>query len=411
MIELNELIEMQTSDEIAQLNLLLVMNLDVDILKKKLLKRLLEIHRSYSNVAVMSSVSFQFIYLCKRLHWHILYKKIFVSAFKIVIEQKVADVCEGECGDDEESDSVSEERTMLSQLKSWYLDNLFSYVALFEYDSSLGQFLWEYSLNRFGLRRLDSLFNLILEFPDSVSDIMELRISLVASGNISHAGKVFRDVLRKRLLHIGASTGQILDFYISMVKALRILDPTAHLLDFVAAPVRHYLKGRKDTIRCIITSLTLDTGTSDLHSELRQGGSLAYGVDEEDEEDGPGSDWSPQRTNRELRGWQAGMEQSSRGQDVLALLVSIYGSTDLFIVEFRGLLADRLLMNTKFAVDQELANLELLKIRFGEDSLHSCEVMIKDVEDSKRLNHAVFSKKKNDKMVKVRCQVLCFLLS
>jgi anaphase-promoting complex subunit 2 len=30
--------------------------------------------------------------------------------------------------------------------------------------------------------------------------------------------------------------------------------------------------------------------------------------------------------------------------------------------------------------------LELLKIRFGEDDLHKCEVMIKDVSGSKKLN-------------------------
>jgi hypothetical protein len=29
--------------------------------------------------------------------------------------------------------------------------------------------------------------------------------------------------------------------------------------------------------------------------------------------------------------------------------------------------------------------------RFGEESLHSCEVMLKDVEDSKRANNAIFS--------------------
>jgi len=51
------------------------------------------------------------------------------------------------------------------------------------------------------------------------------------------------------------------------------------------------------------------------------------------------------------------------GLDTLALLVSIYGSTDLFIVEYRSLLADKLLTNTSYATDSEVANLELLKIR------------------------------------------------
>ncbi len=36
----------------------------------------------------------------------------------------------------------------------------------------------------------------------------------------------------------------------------------------------------------------------------------------------------------------------------------------------------------------------LIFVRFGEESLHSCEVMIKDIEDSKRFNTAVHNASK-----------------
>ena len=49
--------------------------------------------------------------------------------------------------------------------------------------------------------------------------------------------------------------------------------------------------------------------------------------------------------------------------DTLALLVSIYDSTDLFIIEYRALLADKLLNSAGFITDHEVTNLELLKIR------------------------------------------------
>lgn len=74
---------------------------------------------------------------------------------------------------------------------------------------------------------------------------------------------------------------------------------------------------------------------------------------------------------------------------MLASLVSIYGSTDLFVAEFRQLLAEKLLANLQYTTDEELTNIELLKIRFGEDCLHACEVMLKDVQDSKRTNTAI----------------------
>lgn len=41
-----------------------------------------------------------------------------------------------------------------------------------------------------------------------------------------------------------------------MIRALRVLDSSDLLLNFVAAPVRAYLMGRKDTVRCVVSSLT-----------------------------------------------------------------------------------------------------------------------------------------------------------
>jgi anaphase-promoting complex subunit 2 len=95
-------------------------------------------------------------------------------------------------------------------------------------------------------------------------------------------------------------------------------------------------------------------------------GSLEYGVDEDDEEDGPGINWMPRKRNKELQivDTPNSTTASSRGLDILALLVSIYGSSDLFIVEYRSLLADKLLSNLRYFTEQEVANLELLKIRF-----------------------------------------------
>lgn len=47
---------------------------------------------------------------------------------------------------------------------------------------------------------------------------------------------------RKRLLHPGADTKDILTQYVSMIRCLRILDPPGVLLYKVADPVRRYLR-------------------------------------------------------------------------------------------------------------------------------------------------------------------------
>ena len=71
------------------------------------------------------------------------------------------------------------------------------------------------------------------------------------------------------------------------------------------------------------------------------------------------------------------------------MLVNIYGSKEVFVNEYRTLLADRILTHYNYDTARELRYLELLKLRFGETQLHSCEVMLKDVADSKRLNTRV----------------------
>lgn len=72
--------------------------------------------------------------------------------------------------------------------------------------------------------------------------------------------------------------------------------------------------------------------------------------------------------------------------DIVPMLVNIYGSKSLFVKEYRKLLSDRLLLNLHYDTEEEIRNLEFLKIRFGENELHNCEVMLKDVADSKRIN-------------------------
>lgn len=71
------------------------------------------------------------------------------------------------------------------------------------------------------------------------------------------------------------------------------------------------------------------------------------------------------------------------------MLVNVYGSKELFVNEYRTLLADRLLSQFSCDTEKEIRYLELLKLRFGDSQLHYCEVMLKDIADSKRINHHV----------------------
>lgn len=109
----------------------------------------------------------------------------------------------------------------------------------------------------------------------------------------------FRDALQQRLLTAGAATTDILLQYISTIKALRFLDPTGVVLEAVGEPIKEYLRGRKDTIRCIVTMLTDDTGGGSgalgsvgesLLEELSRGTSTIENVDSEDDGDVDGDE-------------------------------------------------------------------------------------------------------------------------
>ena len=53
---------------------------------------------------------------------------------------------------------------------------------------------------------------------------------------------------------------------------------------------------------------------------------------------------------------------------------------------YREMLGSKLLAKTNYESEWEIRTLELLKLRFGEGGLHSCEIMLKDIADSKRTN-------------------------
>ena len=58
------------------------------------------------------------------------------------------------------------------------------------------------------------------------------------------------------LCSAGAATPDIIAQYVGCIKALREVDPAGILLNAVGRPIKAYLRSRKDTIRCIVASLT-----------------------------------------------------------------------------------------------------------------------------------------------------------
>ena len=58
-----------------------------------------------------------------------------------------------------------------------------------------------------------------------------------------------------------------------------------------------------------------------------------------------------------------------------------------------------LLYCTRYMYFFQVRNLELLKLRFGDENLHLCDVMVKDVADSKRINARIMDDFKKDEVI------------
>mmetsp|Transcript_7225 Transcript_7225/g.11973 ORF Transcript_7225/g.11973 Transcript_7225/m.11973 type:complete len:739 (+) Transcript_7225:1-2217(+) len=235
--------------------------------------------------------------------------------------------------------------------------------------------------------RMTEVFDIIREFPDSSPALMDLKDCLARTHQHRDLVISLRQAFASRLLHPGANTAQILDVYISTIKALRLVDTSGVLLEAISEPIKSYLRKREDTVRCIVTSLT-DDGNSELFEELRETEirPITHNYDESDDEDpeetADPEDWTPDPIEADPRK----TSRSRRSNDILGMLVHIYGSKELFVNEYRLMLADKLLSSLEFDAEREVRNLELLKLRFGESSMTSCEIMVKDIEESKRIN-------------------------
>ena len=256
--------------------------------------------------------------------------------------------------------------------------------------------------------RQNEIFDIVTEYPDSLPAIIDLNHVLQKTHAMNDFIATLKDTFRERLLHPGAQTIQIIQIYIYTIKVLRIIDPTDCLLEHVSMGIKAYLRGRGDTVRCIISSLTdEDALGGDLYKELQRQDNVRpleeAQYDSDDEEDMPGWDWNPtpslyyQQTSGTIHrhdtdgGMEREMVNNEKAADLLSMLVGIYGSNDLFVDEYRLMLADKLLANIDFDTDREVHNLELLKIRFGESSMRQCEIMIKDMADSKRISANIHS--------------------
>ncbi|RDL34517.1 uncharacterized protein BP5553_07645 [Venustampulla echinocandica] len=260
----------------------------------------------------------------------------------------------------------------------------------------------EMSIGHLAELRINELFGIVSKWPHSSGALHDLRTAITTPQRRLHLTEVFSEALSDKLLHPGASTLQILQTYIAMIWSFHSLDHSKVLLDRVAYPLQLYLCSREDTVRCIITGLLSDTSDAEGKplgrwgekltelAELLNNSSKGGEVRANDEElDWHDMEWVPDPVDA-----GSGYKRS-KNADIIGTLIGALGAQDVFIKEFQNVMGDNLLKNDG-GFEREIKVLELLKSRYGDGPLQACEVMLKDIQDSGRVNSVIRRNQKLD---------------
>jgi anaphase-promoting complex subunit 2 len=247
----------------------------------------------------------------------------------------------------------------------------------------------ETAVGRLAALRINELFDIVIHWPNSEGGIEDLRFAVTTPQRRLQLTDAFSAALQSRLLHPGRSTLEILRTYIAMIRTFHKLDHSRVLLDRVAYSLQLYLCTREDTVRIIVSGLL--SSPKEVDSEARKT-KLVELVDllydpnqyrsERQDEEWDDLTWVPPPVD-------AGSNYKRRkSEDVIGTLISALGSPEVFIKEFQNIIGERLL-SEQVSFEQEVGVLDLLKKRFGESSLQACDVMIKDIQDSRRLDGVI----------------------
>ncbi|XP_053329016.1 anaphase-promoting complex subunit 2 [Spea bombifrons] len=333
----------------------------------------------------------QFQQLSEIFHRLNLLERVCSEAVTTILHKMIEERMEKRCRGEYERSFLNEFQEWIEKVIGWlskvFLQDGRAPPSAPESGSTLRR--WRCHVQRFFYRlyasmRIEELFSIIRDFPDSKSAIEDLKFCLERTNQRQQLLTSLKGSLETRLLHPGVNTSDIITLYISAIKALRELDPSMVILEVACEPIRKYLRTREDTVRQIVAGLTGDAeGSGDLANELSKADPvvLENGHESDDDVSEP-EDWVPDPVEAD----PGNSCSKRRSSDIISLLVSIYGSKELFINEYRTLLADRLLHQFSYSSEREIRNVELLKLRFGEAQMHYCEVMLKDMADSRRIN-------------------------
>lgn len=247
--------------------------------------------------------------------------------------------------------------------------------------------------------RLESIFSIIIDYPTSLPAVEDLKIALEKTSKEDALREKLLSELGSRLLHQGASTSDILHQYLSCIRCLQVWevghDTTRCVLGMFVRYLRSY---RTDTAVEVIEMITNGDLAPALQSAMEMEDTPEYDMDEDDGTDADSFTRKPAESPK--LSWYS--DDPNAPCDVefiqklisnpIQLLITTCKSKKAFRDEYRRFLASNLLATKNYNIDQELMLLEVLKRNFGTQRFHECDVMIKDIDEGKRVDKMIHDK-------------------
>ncbi|KAI9302922.1 hypothetical protein BJ944DRAFT_251098, partial [Cunninghamella echinulata] len=234
----------------------------------------------------------------------------------------------------------------------------------------------EYKIyNEFYQSRIANIFGILLEYPSSLPALKDLKVVVKKTNQMEGLRDAIIESLNKRLLHQGASAIDIIQQYITCIKCLKMFDPSCQLLFPVVELVEQYMITYRHDVAHGVLEVIRNSKDYDL--DLSGGHCYVFAEGELDRESVP------------LYEHIAIDRLRKKVEDLIAMLISLCGSVNSFIEGYQEILGQSLLMAQNYDIEHEMFYLENIKQRFPQNTLIGCDIMIKDIEDGRRLDRQI----------------------
>ena len=240
--------------------------------------------------------------------------------------------------------------------------------------------------------KIDTFFEIISKFPESKPTLIDIKICISSYDKNIFINRI-KEQLKKRLLYPGVSTRIIIEIFIRIIKIMRIIDSSNnYMLELLSQPIKEYLLNRRDTMQWLITAIISEEDVNMIEdmskAYVKNIQSKDYDYLSSDDEP---ENWEPINLNGiKYNDKYISNDFKNSKIDIVSILVNVFGSPEKFMEQYKRMLIERKITDNNFEIEQEIKNLELLKLKFGENLLTNCEIIIQHIKESKKINNKLF---------------------